>query len=350
MKPFKVSIILLILPFLFSCNFFLGPEADTSPQEILKNLWHEFDIIHANLDFRMSNNTRYANWHDVYHNRSIGFATRVHPGMSEDALFSVCANMLRELNDPHVGLFAPGRFVSSYTEGRDDFSLPRARDYLRGRGFDNHLNYIYGTFSSEPDIGYIYIMSFIVESITSEKWNWGRAIDDILESLSNTKALVLDVRSNRGGDILIMEYIAARFASAQKDYLQVSIKSGPGRNEFSPPRVHSVKPAHINYTKPIVLLTNSGTASAAERFTLALLTQNHVVHAGTTTIGALSVRIIRPMVNGWYYSTSPEKVMDINGVYYEGIGIPPKAEYTYEYGRDDDQIVNARNLAVRLIN
>jgi C-terminal processing protease CtpA/Prc len=291
---------------------------------------------------------RFADWHDVYHNREIGYARLVFPNMSDEALFNVCARMLRELNDPHVGLIAPGRFVSSYGGSNEDFSLQKIRDNLTSGGINTYRNFLFDTFAEESRIGYIYIESFTNDPPDPEHHNWGKAIDNIIAALADTEAIVLDVRNNRGGDLVIMEYIAARFASSQRDYLKARMKNGPGRNDFSAPRTHTIRPVSFSYTKPIVLLTNNGTTSAAEWLTMALRTQNHVTHVGTRTCGAFSVRITRPMVNGWFYSISAERVTDMNGRVYEGIGISPDEERIIEYGLDDDQLMYAKELAAYL--
>jgi len=348
MKSKKLLLILFFLFLLSACQIFLGPDPDDSPEAILKNLWDDFDKIHAYLDIRMSHNQRFANWHDVYHNKDIGYAQRVFPGISESSLFNLCALMLRELNDPHVGLFAPGKFASSYTEAREDFSLDRVRFNLNDGGNNNYRNFLYGTFISDPSIGYIYITSFVAENFEPEHWDWGKAITNIVNALSDTDALILDIRNNRGGDFFIMEYIASHFVSVPSDYLMSRIKNAPGHNEFYPPRIHTIRPGGIRYTKNIVLLTNKGTVSAAEWFTMALRTQNHITHVGTATCGAFSVRINRPMINGWYYSISSERVTDMDGQIYEGTGVSPGKDFIFEYGNDDNQLMEALNLAIEL--
>jgi C-terminal processing protease CtpA/Prc len=330
----KIKLMILPLFFLLSaCQLFLGPEPDTSPSEVLKSLWDDFNNIHANLDFRMSNNNRYNSWYDVYYNRQNGYALKIYSGISEESLFYVCSSMLKELNDPHVGLFAPGKFSSSYVDDYSEyFSISAARNLLSGRGNDEYTNFIYGTFISCPDIGYIYISSFINGEPEQYGQEWGRAVDNIIKNLANTSALVLDVRSNRGGEIYAMEYIAAYFTSEYKDYMKVRTKTGPGPNDLSEPRIYTTKSINKisddkhGYIKPIVLITNRNTVSAAEWFTMALRTQKNVTHIGTPTCGAFSSRKDRFMINGWFYSISPERVTDINGVHYEGKGIFPKEE------------------------
>lgn len=352
----KRNLKILILPvivLLSTCQLFLGPDPDISPEEVLKSLWNDFNDIHANLDFRMCTNHVFNSWYDVYYNEQLGYSRRVYPDMPDESLFNLCANMLRELNDPHAGLYAPGKFVSSHVDNNpDSFSLSVARRYLIENGNDNYLNFLYGRFSSAPEIGYIHIALFTDETFQPENQEWGKAIDGIIDSLKNTQAMVLDVRGNRGGEIFVMEYITARFASEKKDYLRTRAKTGPGKNDFSKEIIYTVKPIsavsdnRYGYTKPIVLLTNKGTVSAAEWFTMALRTQSHVTHVGTPTCGAFSSRSNRFMINGWIYSISPEKVTDINGNYYEGIGISPDKDHIIVNTKSDEQLQYALELAL----
>jgi carboxyl-terminal processing protease len=351
----KIKWLILPVVVLFSaCQLFLGPDPDISPSEVLRTLWDDFNNIHANLDFRMSNNLNYDNWYDVYHNKQTGYAAKIRTDMSEESLFNVCAKMLKELNDPHVGLYAPGKFSSSYTnDNHESFYISIVKSYLKGNGNNKYKNFVFGTFKDYSDIGYIYISSFVNNTPETEGKEWGKAIDNIIDSLANTKSLILDVRDNRGGDIYVMEYIAARFASEPKDYIKARIKKGPKPNDLSAPVIYtvkSVKKASDNkygYTKPIVLLTNRNSISAAEWFTMALRTQSHVTHVGTPTCGAFSARNDRFMANGWFYSISPERITDMNDKIYEGIGIFPKI--IIENTAGNEQLEYAIGLALQKV-
>jgi len=345
----KIAVIkslLLTIILLSSCELFLGPEPDISPPGILKGLWNDFNNIYAYLDFRMSHNLYYNDWHDVYYNDRYGYALRVNQNTSEENLYKECVNMLRELNDPHVGLHAPGKFQSSYVEDGEPFNLSYITPLLVN-GDGKFTNFYYGKFSS-ANIGYIHIFGFTQDGTDPMLQTWGKAIDDIIKDLADTDAIILDIRNNRGGHIYVMEYIAARFASKQKEYLLSSNKNGPGPNDFQSLKTHIIIPANNRYTKPIILLTNKDTVSVSERFTIALRTQDHVTHMGTTTRGAFSVRMERPMVNGWFYSISTERVTDMNGKIYEGIGITPDIQVKYGNAqREDLQIKAALQEAVR---
>jgi hypothetical protein len=335
---------------LSACNVFLGPEPDTSPEAILYGLWNDFDKMHAYLDFRMSHNKKYNSWDDVYYNETIGYRRelqKLYPYVGEAQLFSLCARMLGELNDAHVGLRTPDIPWSSIG-GSGRLNLESIRGYLQEDGSAQYTNFLYGTFKLEPQIGYINILSFTHPYLKpGNAEEWAEKINAIIISLYNTGAIVLDIRYNGGGDPWAMEYLADRFAAKAKDYLKESVKIGPGRNDFSIPQIRIIKPAGTRYTKPIVLLTNGDSVSAAEWFTLALRTQNHVIHTGTPTHGAFSGRVERPMVNGWIYRISPYRITDMDGNCYEGIGISPDKQFIKE-GNDEEQLEYARALAYEL--
>jgi C-terminal processing protease CtpA/Prc len=353
MRVIKITSIALILISLSTCHVFLGPEPDTSPEAILYGLWNDFDKMHAYIDFRMSHNKRYNSWDDVYYNETNGYKVRLRNLLqryqygTDEMLFLLCVEMLKELNDAHVSLRTPDSPWSSIG-GRGSLNLGSIREYLTEGGNGQYVNFIYGTFLSKPEIGYIYILSFTnPRSKPGNAEGWAERINDIIGSLHDTKAIVLDIRCNGGGDPWAMEYLAGRFASKAKDYLLESVKTGPGHYDFSTPQIRIIKPAGTRYTKPIVLLSNEDSVSAAEWFTLALRTQDHVIHAGATTHGAFSGRVERPMVNGWIYRISPYRITDIKGNCYEGIGISPDKQYINE-GSDEVQLEYARDLAYGL--
>jgi len=327
----KIKCLILPIFFLFStCELFLGPDLDTSPSEVFKSLWNDFNNLHANLDIRMESNSKYDSWYDVYKD----YAPQVSPDMSEYDLFNVCANMLDELKDPHVSIRGHNFFPNEKTY----FSEPTSM--LINGGNSKYKNFLYGKFSGNPAIGYIRIESFL----NDEREEWGRKIDDIIDTLADTKALVLDVRDNYGGHGMIGEYIASRFASEHKDYLKSRTKTGPGKNDFSSTKIYSIKSISkasnnkYGYTNPIVLLTNRHTVSAAEWFTLMMKTQSHVTQIGTQTCGAFSSRNDRFMINGWSYSISPERVTDMDDKCYEGEGISPKNENIVENISNSDDL------------
>jgi len=324
-----------------ACQVFLGPEPDIEPQAVLRSLWNDFNETHACLDIRMSYNKRFESWDSVYEYYHEVLLNRM-PSQDNDRegryLFYTCSDMIGELMDPHVSMFAPGgNFfwtavddIQRKEESWFDLALIKG-NYLKDHGFTKGGFFTYGRLN-EPynNIGYMYISSFI-DNDKLEQQGWAHEIDGIMEFFGdyNIKALVIDIRGNSGGSSLIAEYIAARFTSVQKNYMKASAKKGPGRNDFSDPMIFRVKPEGTRFTKRIALLTNKATVSAAEWFVMALKTQNHVTHVGTTTRGAFSPKISHPMINGWYYTISAFRVTDMDGRCFEGTGINPEPEFIF---------------------
>ena len=332
----KNIIFTIICLFLFSaCQLFLGPEPDLSPENVLHSLWKDFNDLHAYVHIRMDNNANFNNWKEVYEH----YKTKLNNG--ELNLFEASSEMLNELSDPHVNLFATSGYFwtvsdsmflykknSSYGGEREEF-INITKTYLKNGGTMLKDDLLYGVFESSPNIGYLYISRFYDPVESENSLGWAESINDIVRFFrNNTSAVVIDIRYNTGGISQIMEYVAARFACSQENYLITSAKNGPGRNDFSAPVTYRITPVSTSYTKPVVVLTNKASFSAAEWFTLALRKQVNVRHVGTSTCGALSIRTTRPMINGWYYSISAFKVTDMDGKCYEGFGIRPHVEIT----------------------
>jgi hypothetical protein len=348
-----ILIPLLVIFFFFSCHIFLGPDPENNPMAIFDRIWTDFDEKYALFDIRG------IDWNEK---RKI-YSSKISPDMDDYELFNVCADMLNSLKDPHVFLTSsfnhsyflnfPGMdFYDLYYRSEEPFSpfsLYLIRDeYLDNRGIDvGNGRIIYGRIKlvkSLRPVGYIYISDFLDFNFGLDIIpGWVKEIDGIIEYLSDTDLLVLDVRNNNGGLGSNVNYIASRFASAQEDYIKSCTKNGPGRGDFTDPITWTLKPAGTRYTKPVVLLTNKETVSAGEWFTLALKTQSHITHVGETTRGAFSARLVRPLVNGWEYTIAVQKILNMANVCLEGVGIVPDREIENTWDKIDGRYFQAED-------
>jgi len=324
MKKINQLTILVIIILMSACQLFLPPDPDNNPMGIFDSIWNDFNETYALFDVKG------INWNEVYNQ----FFPLIRSDMTDRELFNVCADMIKILDDSHVYLSSPFAYVNSGgwldESNNEPFSLDVVGTYLSGGGIKTEKGmFMYGTFLSNPEIGYIFVRAFANnELVTGGSQDWAKAIDGIVQSLANTDSLVLDLRGNTGGLPSNVQYISSRFASVQKDYANVRTKNGFGRNDYSSPITFSITPAGTRYTKPIVLLTNKQTISGGEWFTLALLSQDHVTHAGGTSNGAFSLSLERQLINGWIYGVSVQIVEDKNGICHEGTGIIPEFEVT----------------------
>jgi len=303
MKKIKLTLfcikILALIVLMPACHIFLGSDPDNSPRGIFESIWTDFNKTYALFDVKG------IDWDAVYRE----FSPQITSDMTDHELFDVIANMLSVLDDSHVRLASP--FAHSNSGGwlessnNEPFSLDVVKSYLVDGGtITADGMFLYGTFITNPEVGYIFIRAFAHGLDVTQTQEWTRVIDGIVQSVMNTSSLILDVRGNTGGLPSNVDYIASRFASVAKDYVRVRTKNGPGRNDFSSPIYFTIKPEGTRYTKPITLLTNKQTISGGEWFSLALLSQDHVKHAGGATNGALSLGLERRLINGWLYWVS----------------------------------------------
>jgi carboxyl-terminal processing protease len=139
--------------------------------------------------------------------------------------------------------------------------------------------------SIEDDIGYIRVARF------SEKMESGieAAMSEIYENLGSRMAgIVLDLRNNPGG--LLEQSLVLADSFLEKGEI-VSVR---GRDRDLD-RSHNASPGDLANGAPMVVLINSGSASASEIVASALQAHNRAILMGTRSFGKGSVQTILPM-------------------------------------------------------
>jgi carboxyl-terminal processing protease len=118
--------------------------------------------------------------------------------------------------------------------------------------------------------------------------------DAALEALRGTRALILDVRSNSGGDTAVARPILGRFLAARAQYAWMARREGAGLGprwaEFVEPR------GPWTYTAPVVVLVDRFSVSMAEGFAMALSSLGRARTVGTpmARLGAAIGRVHLP--------------------------------------------------------
>ena len=145
-------------------------------------------------------------------------------------------------------------------------------------------------------------------------------MDDIINGIADTEALIIDIRNNSGGqDVLALE-IAGRFTNTEQLAFNTKARDKDVfTNEYD---VNVLPTGEAQYTKPIYLLIDNGVMSAAEIFTMIMKAFPHVTLIGESTFGILSDAhsIVLPI--GWEVTMSNEIRTDSEGNVFEGTGIP----------------------------
>jgi hypothetical protein len=305
-----ITIIFLILAIAGCSELFVQPHSSTEPVDIFELVWSGFDryypfFIDKEID-----------WDSLY---SV-FRVKIDNGMSEQELYRVLSDMTKELRDGHVNIYTPFG-TSAYTGWYDKYPQNFYFNFIRYRYLlFNHTvtgggNIHYGRLGS---MGYVYIESF------SGAGKWAESIDEVIEEFKDLDGIIIDVRNNGGGSSADANTIAGRFTDRNRVYSYIQYRNGPRHTDFTDLRKRTISPGGVRqYLKPIVLLTNRSTFSAAEDFTLAMRELPHVTHFGDTTGGGFGNPIFRELPNGWGYRLPVWRQFPVDLKQLEGIGIAP---------------------------
>ena len=171
--------------------------------------------------------------------------------------------------------------LSIARENHDPFDVKLTREVINVKSVKSHR---------EGDYGYIRISSFDEKTGAETE----AAIKD-LQAKSKIKGLVLDLRNNPGG--LLDQAIAVSDVFLNGG----EVVSQRGRDPLDPKQVtrYNAKPGgDMLHGLPVVVLINSGSASAAEIVAGALQDRHRAELVGTTSFGKGSVQTLIPLNNG----------------------------------------------------
>ena len=229
---------------------------------------------------------------------------------SSDVLFDVMARMLDELHDGHVNLSSWFR-TSYYRKWWSDYP----QNYEERVVQQYYLDFAYrqiGTVTFailQPyNVGYMRIPTFASALGDSN-------IDAILNYFSTCSALIVDVRDNGGGQLTAVGQYVSRFIDRTVTAGYILHKNGPGHDDFSEPFEIRYSPVknHLRWTKPVAVLTNRSTFSAANNFVSIMKTLPNVVVVGATTGGGSGMPISSELPNGWGVRISACRILDADG-------------------------------------
>ena len=165
----------------------------------------------------------------------------------------------------------------------------------------------------EPGFGYVRITQF--QSCTGE--NLQEAISELKRANENSlKGLVLDLRNNPGGVLSAAVAVSDAFLTdGTVVYTQGRVKDAELR--------FNAKPSDLMKGAPIVVLVNSGSASASEIVAGALQDHDRAIVMGAPTFGKGSVQTILPMDDGSALKLTTARYYTPSGRSIQAEGIEP---------------------------
>lgn len=266
-------------------------EFSNTPQGNFEALWKIIDEQYCFLDYKQ------VDWNAIRDQ----YQPLIKPDMSRDGLFQVLGNMLAELKDGHVNLYAShntARYWDWYLDYPRNFNESIVEKYL-GRDYRIAAGAKYTIL--EDNIGYIYY-----ESFASGIGNGN--LDEMLIYLSVCNGLIIDVRNNGGGNLTNATRMAQRFTNEKVLTGYVQHKTGKGHNDFSDPTPIYIEPSNsIRWQKRVVVLTNRHSYSATNDFVNSMHCFPNVTLVGDKTGGGSGMPFSSELPNGWgvRFSASP---------------------------------------------
>ena len=317
------------------------------PEKNFEYLWQTLDRNYAIFG------PKHVDWNALY---SV-YRPRVTPETGDDELFETMSDMASHLNDNHVFISSddPSRFfcagyLSQVFSGRglevlDELKSrrPPPSSYFEA-GLEESADGAFGHGWLSPGIGYVHINEFkgLIQSAAS--------MDEIISEFNDAEALIVDVRRNVGGDDRTGKALAGRFADRTRLYMTTQVRNGNAHDDFTPRKFWHVEPAGpIQFTGPVILLTDRTTISAGENFALAMRVLPHVTVVGDFTSGCFADMYVDELPNGWQLSVSYKLFLDHKGFCWEGIGVPPDLLVFGSQTDFDDGKDRVLDLAIALL-
>ncbi|MCX8083545.1 MAG: S41 family peptidase [Calditerrivibrio sp.] len=170
-------------------------------------------------------------------------------------------------------------------------------------------------FQVKDDIGYLRLTQFN-ETASSEL---SKALEKLKQN--SVKGIILDLRNNPGG--LLDEAVNVTSLFLQPGKTVVFTKE---RNEKNSMYLKSRNLGVSDYNTPMVVLINSGSASASEIVSGALQDHKRAIIIGTTSFGKASVQTTFNLSDGSAIKLTTAKYYTPSGRSIQGVGISPDIE------------------------
>ncbi|WP_114749828.1 S41 family peptidase [Pleomorphovibrio marinus] len=296
---FVISCLLLIGS---SCEVIIRPEdPPANPRAVFEHLWSD---VHNRYSFFEE---KQIDWEDVKQ----AYSPLIHDGMDPYELFDVLGDMLAELEDGHVNLLS---------------TFNRSRNWSWFEGYplfyDEQLIYdkymktdyrIIGPLHAQTIDNMLYVNYRSFERTISDQH-----MDEIVRLMQFHDGLIIDVRSNGGGNLRNAHKIASRFTEEEVIYARQRFKTGPGAADFTPWASLRITPySGEKYMGKVALLTNRHSYSSTTFFAQMMRVLPQARLFGDQTGGGGGTPVFAELPNGWTYRFSGSQTIDPDDAHLE---------------------------------
>jgi Peptidase family S41 len=169
------------------------------------------------------------------------------------------------------------------------------------------------------NIGYLELRGFADFAFGNPAAPARRAIDNALEGIADTKAVIVDLRHNGGGSPAMVGYLASAFVAPGANIFNTFRWQGGSASE-APADWHATPRPDV----PLYILVGPRTASAAESFAYTLKHARRAVIVGEPTAGAANPGQPFDLGNGYsVFVSTGSPINPVTGGNWEGVGVQP---------------------------
>ncbi len=182
----------------------------------------------------------------------------------------------------------------------------------------------------DGNIGYFQINTFVHPHFAGESMCAAMAF------LAHTQALIIDLRSNGGGEGLMVQILCSYFFDAfEAERIQLNGLYDRRKDLLHQYWVFPYVPGTRYLDKPLYLLTSQRTFSAAEEFTYNLQQLKRALVVGEATRGGAHAGL-RYSINAHFEAFIPNMraINPISGTNWEGVGVQPDLPVAQEEALD----------------
>ncbi|GCE06105.1 S41 family peptidase [Dictyobacter aurantiacus] len=171
----------------------------------------------------------------------------------------------------------------------------------------------------DGDIGYFQFNEFVHPHFA------GGSMSAAMTMLAHTRALIIDLRANGGGEACMVQYLGSYFFDAfMSEHIQMNGLYDRRKNLLYQYWVFPYVPGQRYLDKPVYILTSQRTFSAAEAFAYDLQQLKRALVVGETTGGGAHAGLRYPITSHFEaFIPNVRAVNPVSGTNWEGVGVQP---------------------------
>jgi hypothetical protein len=294
-----------------------------------QELWRRYDLVYPLFEAKQ------VDWQA----RRDEFRARAQGLRSQAELVSLASELLAPLHDPNIWFTRPdgGRVAVEPPATASNLDLAVRATYLaRGDWHPRSGDWGWARFG---EVGYLALDGFDPARLPL------LGVSDAIDSLADTRALIVDIRANGGGSPLLADSLAGRFVEFAARYGFADYRVGDTGHALQR-YVQWVVPwtDRPHYAHPVIVLIGPGSAGSAVRFALAMAAGPFALLLGDTTAACGTFPDQAGLGEGWSYTIPTGALFTPDRQPIDGVGLAPDVRVgagPADFARGSDPVLDS---------